>query len=153
PPIERARYFRIKTSMPIRTAARNTSAPPSQSPHCEKRRTSPISFSMRISAGPLRGAIPLRGERCTTSALRGRRFEHEHLADGLVPLLGAFRAATLGPTREHHPLDELLMGLRLLGLDRHNCRFGEPAHGAGLLPGVAVVRLGRDGLDRRPHLV
>src|SRR5690349_10956417 len=75
--------------------------------------------------------------------LRRRRLEIERLADGLVPFLGALRAAALGPTGQHRAFDQLLVGLHLLRLDRHDGGLGELAHGAGLLAEVAVLGLRR----------
>src|SRR5262245_23398504 len=84
--------------------------------------------------------------------LRRRRLQPERLADRVVPLLGAVGAAALGPAREHGALDQLLVGLGLLGLDRHDSGLSELAHGAGLLAEVAVFRLRGRELDGRPHL-
>src|SRR5947207_15266190 len=49
------------------------------------------------------------------NCLRRRCLQSERLTHGLVPLLGAFAAATLGPAGEHRPLEPLHVRLRLLG--------------------------------------
>src|SRR5438128_11095007 len=100
--------------MPISTAARRTSAPPSHRPHWAKRRTPlmrsrPEEPRRAVSKGGGRhgdrgppfetGALrPPLGEVCCESAfsetgLWRRRLQAERLADGFVPFLGALRAA------------------------------------------------------------
>src|ERR1051325_10338660 len=76
-----------------------------------------------------------------------RRLQSERLADRVVPLPGALGTATLGPACQDRALDQLLVGVHLLRLDRHDGGLGELAHGAGLHAAVAVVGLGGGGLD------
>src|ERR1044071_8339613 len=122
-------------SMQIRIDATSSIAPPTMAPTREISPATVCRYFMRLGS------------------LRRRRREAERLADGLVPLLGAFGAAKLSPARQHGALDQLLVRLHLLGLHRDDGRLGELAHGAGLLAGVAVVGLAGRRLDRRPHLV
>src|SRR5215204_4013521 len=103
--------------MPISTAANRISAPPNHSPHGAKRRTPAISCStcprlpdtdgtprasLRLVMAGLDPDIhPLCAKRWITGAspamtvcrLLRRRLEAERLADGVVPLPGAFGAA------------------------------------------------------------
>src|SRR6185503_4641123 len=125
-------------STQIASAAMSSSAPPTMAPAREM--PSAISCSRFIAAG---GA----------ARLLDRRPEAQRLAHGVVPLAGALDAAALRPAGEDGRLDELLVLLGLGGLDRNDRHVGKLAHGAGLLAGIAVVRLGGRLLQRRPHLV
>src|SRR5262245_66099001 len=83
----------------------------------------------------------------------GRSCEPERLANRLVPLLGAFGTAALGPAGEHGAFHEFLMRFGVGGLDTHELNVGELAQRAGLLAGVAIVGLGHGLLECIPHLV
>src|ERR1043166_5820681 len=108
-------------SMQITIEAISSIAPPTIAPTREM--PAAIVCKRSIGSAPVRspdwtsGASPAPTARLPS---RRRRLQPEHLADGVVPFLGAFGAAALGPVGEHRAFEQLLMRLGFFGLDRHD---------------------------------
>src|SRR5436190_20655657 len=111
--------------------ASSSSAPPTIAPTRDM--PSAIACKRPIRSPPPAGSLqPPPAAREPGHRLRRRRLQPEHLTHRIVPLLGAFGAAALGPAGQDAALDELLVRLGLFRLHRHDDGLGELAHAAGL---------------------